>query len=351
MGLITKEVEVRLAGQNVKYYEDLGYEIPRYFNKNSWRWMIKTGTTIKVKVEDLSPNNGKIKVDVECDCCHKKKKLTYSSYAQNYHDDGKYYCIHCSYKMRYSGENNINWNFDITQEERERKRKYPEYTQFVKAVYVRDNYTCQCCGKRQDKDMVAHHLDGYNWCKERRTDVTNGITLCGKCHDAFHQKYGKGKNTKKQFEDWLGHAIEVLNYGGELPTTRKVYCIEENKIYNSVEALGSSWNFPSLSTIYRACDQKDLRTKSVKGKHLLWYDEYLSMTSEEISQYVEKLKIYRGKSVRCITTGEIFLSISNAQKKYPQCPSIWQCCNGVIQSSGSLPDGTRLQWEYYTQTA
>ena len=34
MGLITKEVEVTLGVKNVKFYEDLGYEIPK--KKNKW---------------------------------------------------------------------------------------------------------------------------------------------------------------------------------------------------------------------------------------------------------------------------------------------------------------------------
>ena len=33
---------------------------------------------------------------------------------------------------------------------------------------------------------------------------------------------------------------------------------------------------------------------------------------------MEEINIYRGKSVICITTGEIFLSISNAQKNIPK---------------------------------
>ena len=33
MGLLTKEVEVVLNSQNISYYESLGYEIPRYYNR------------------------------------------------------------------------------------------------------------------------------------------------------------------------------------------------------------------------------------------------------------------------------------------------------------------------------
>ena len=35
MGLITKEVEVLLHGNTIKYYENLGYEIPREKDKTN----------------------------------------------------------------------------------------------------------------------------------------------------------------------------------------------------------------------------------------------------------------------------------------------------------------------------
>ena len=63
-----------------------------------------------------------------------------------------------------------------TQQERLNDRKFSGYSEFVKMVLARDNYTCQCCGTNNN-DMRVHHLDGYNWCKEKRIDVTNGITL------------------------------------------------------------------------------------------------------------------------------------------------------------------------------
>jgi len=71
MGLITKIVEVKLNSRNVKHYEDLYYEIPRY-NLNN-KLTVKHGTKITVKVEDLTNGSG-IKVDVECDGCGKELK-------------------------------------------------------------------------------------------------------------------------------------------------------------------------------------------------------------------------------------------------------------------------------------
>ena len=34
MGLISEYVEIKLGGRNIKYYENLGYEIPR--RKDKW---------------------------------------------------------------------------------------------------------------------------------------------------------------------------------------------------------------------------------------------------------------------------------------------------------------------------
>ena len=86
--------------------------------------------------------------------------------------------------------------------------------------------------------MEVHHRDGYDWCKEKRTDDTNGIIMCSTCHKSFHMTYGYGGNTKKQFEQWLGYTIELLEKcDGELLTTRKVYCLEDDRIYESAEGI------------------------------------------------------------------------------------------------------------------
>ena len=69
-------------------------------------------------------------------------------------------------------------------------RKTSEYKAWRKAVFERDNYTCQICGKRGGK-LNAHHIERYRKCVERRTDLTNGITLCDVCHKKIHHLEGK----------------------------------------------------------------------------------------------------------------------------------------------------------------
>lgn len=71
-----------------------------------------------------------------------------------------------------------------------------------KAVYERDSWSCQACGKHGG-DLNAHHLESYDTNPDLRFDVSNGITLCPECHTAFHRIYGFGGTTKNQFQTWI----------------------------------------------------------------------------------------------------------------------------------------------------
>ena len=95
--LLSKEVEVTLEGKTTKYYEALGYKIPR--RKNKWgKITVPQGSKIKVNVEDL-PKNSHFEVDIECDYCHTPNSISYSKYNAHLHKDGKYYCHYCACKI------------------------------------------------------------------------------------------------------------------------------------------------------------------------------------------------------------------------------------------------------------
>lgn len=90
--LLDTEVEIRL-GNRVKYYEDLGYEIPR--RKNNYKFTIAKDATIKVKVQDL-PLGSKIKVNVLCDYCEKViTPKSYGVYLKEKEKTGKDCCRGC----------------------------------------------------------------------------------------------------------------------------------------------------------------------------------------------------------------------------------------------------------------
>ena len=66
-------------------------------------------------------------------------------------------------------------------------RNCKEYRQWRAAVYERDHYTCQNCG-RVGGTINAHHIKPFSKYPEYRFDVNNGITLCEECHKLAHKR-------------------------------------------------------------------------------------------------------------------------------------------------------------------
>lgn len=116
-------------------------------------------------------------------------------------------CRKCADIKYLTGENSPTWRADKTDEERIKQRKFKAYEDWRKLVFERDNYTCACCGQ-YGGGLAAHHLDGWHWCKERRLDVSNGVTLCNSCHDQFHIAHGKFNNTEVQFRKWIKSKVK-----------------------------------------------------------------------------------------------------------------------------------------------
>lgn len=88
-----------------------------------------------------------------------------------------------------SGALNPMYNFDLTDEqraEREDARRDIKYKVWAKAVKKRDGCCIRCGSKNK---LEAHHIEGFSINKKRRYDVTNGITLCAACHDAYHNRF------------------------------------------------------------------------------------------------------------------------------------------------------------------
>lgn len=75
-------------------------------------------------------------------------------------------------------------------------------SKFIIPCLKRDNYTCQITGIKGGC-LNVHHLNGYHWDKENRTNTKNGITLSKGMHRRFHNMYGNYNNTKEQFIEFI----------------------------------------------------------------------------------------------------------------------------------------------------
>jgi hypothetical protein len=85
-----------------------------------------------------------------------------------------------------------------------------DYKLWREKVFERDNYTCQKCGARSGNGYTvylnAHHIKPFFLYKELRFLVSNGITLCEKCHrktDTF------GTKALLKFNLWKGSCLNA----------------------------------------------------------------------------------------------------------------------------------------------
>ena len=105
-------------------------------------------------------------------------------------------------KARMLSKNNPNpRDNNMSEHDRIVKRKYPEYKEWRTTVFVRDSFTCQKCGGVGGR-LNAHHIESYASNKDKRTLVSNGITLCKNCHRNYHHVYGNDV-TEETFNEWM----------------------------------------------------------------------------------------------------------------------------------------------------
>lgn len=130
------------------------------------------------------------------ECWKNRRKLNDCEYCGNkitsYH--GKKYCSReCSHSAMV-GSKAPTWK-DGKSLERDRARLGTEIKEWRKAVFKRDNYTCQHC--KSETYLQAHHI--IEWAKDesKRFDVENGITLCIDCHGKVHGKNFTHRAKKK----------------------------------------------------------------------------------------------------------------------------------------------------------
>ena len=116
-----------------------------------------------------------------------------------------------------------------------------------------------------------------------------------------------------------------------------------------VKVVCDYWN-NGIKNICDIVDITDLHRDTIRkylkqGVELGWCDYN---AKEESIKNIENNKILNSKKVKCIETGIIFNSITEAIGKIfdVKAYKISQCCKGERKFCGKLEDGTKLHWEY-----
>lgn len=133
----------------------------------------------------------------------------------------------------------------------------------------------------------------------------------------------------------------------------KVVRLNDGKIYPSiVEAEKDNNTYNSL--IVKVCKkQRHNAGKMKNGDPIFWsyWNENLDVSKElEQRKILKNLSKYKNKSqkVVCINTGEVFLSLKDAENKY----GVWleniiKCCKHKYDYAGKDKNGFPLRWMYY----
>lgn len=101
------------------------------------------------------------------------------------------------------GENHYRWKEGLEEVRLSDRRYHAGVIAWRNLVYAKDGYSCQCCGDRSGGNLNAHHIESWDNNQDLRMSLDNGITLCDRCHKAFHVEFGFGNNTEKQLVEFL----------------------------------------------------------------------------------------------------------------------------------------------------
>ena len=78
------------------------------------------------------------------------------------------------------------------------------------AVLRQSNFKCFIT--KETTNLEAHHFESWNIAPDKRYDVSNGIILTHEIIQEFHSKFGRGGNTRAQFELFAKEKFSMTHF-------------------------------------------------------------------------------------------------------------------------------------------
>lgn len=202
--------------------------------------------------------------------------------------------------------------------------------------------SCKGLHSKENNPMWGKHLSEET--RKKMSDLRKGEKhhLYGKCQTEETKEKIRNTQSDGRFK------------GENNPMAKSVICIINKEIFSTARKAGEKYNV-GYSNIGQCC----LGKVGSAGKHpdtkeiLIWmyYDDYIQKTECEVDNiiYLANINTCSVKQVKCITTGEIFSPIMDAERKYGiSSASITNCCKNKLQSAGKHPiTNEKMTWMYY----
>ena len=155
------------------------------------------GCLKRERARELGKKQAKDKIEKVCKGCSNLFKVRPSR------DSAIFCCNKCYYKWKgQHPECHNNWKGGITPDNL-KLRNSKEYHYWRSSVFERDRYTCQNCGDSKGGNLQAHHLRAFSRFPQLILEISNGVTLCKRCHDTFHSLYGTMSFTSDDYLEYI----------------------------------------------------------------------------------------------------------------------------------------------------
>ena len=190
------------------------------------------------------------------------------------------------------------------------------------------------------------------WNNKYNIDQIMDITNLGKSTIMRYVKNGAKFNCcDYSVEEGNRKRIEILN---QFRQTTKVICLNNNKVFNSLQEASSFYNTNASGICSNCADKRDYAGIDKKSnERLVWmyYDTYLTSTDYDIKCKIKKaLHNHHKRKVICLNNLQVFESIRAAAQwcNAKDVTGIRHCIIGKANYAGTHPvTGAVLKWMDY----
>lgn len=312
--ILTNEIEISITNRNRTYYKNKGYET--------------IDDKITIDLKDLNPNS-KVFIDVVCDICLNKKRITYFDYLKSFSSGGYYTCSNICAKGKVESTNREKYGTDYPLQSKNKMNELKEY--FISKFGVDNPSKNDDVKMKREKTMYLNFGVKTNIIlpetHKKAVEMSMSDESVQKRKDTFIRKYGvdnpmKSKEIYQRFKD-----VNTKKYGVEYPAQNSIIFNKTQKAQFKIkEYKGIKYQGTYELDFLEFCDKNNILNKISKIKsieyeyenklkyyHPDFFIEELNLIIEIKSDYYYELYLEKNicKKKSCIEQGYDFIFIIN----------------------------------------